>query len=298
MIKFFTGLFLLISTPAWSGGDVVNNGAGLAETRFIIVYTNLEAHIELCVLSKTCRLTAIESELLKKIYHSIETERKTKDQLQFRSQKDEDFEIDGQMKVAKTGSHIGDIIYINLNMIYEKNAEGAEQPLSDSETLAILVHEMGHHHGVKDEILLDSLAAKVQASSQGRSQRVELGYLAANVALSALNFGNWERHSQLWASDGKQLIDLNSFVKAAIQCRPGTSLRGSNISNLHWKLEPLHKDRRVMTFQSRAWLVGFCRGPRGWDRPFVRNVFLTDLTFKITPAGLEYIPGSAGPGKF
>lgn len=60
----------------------------------------------------------------------------------------------GPTRAAATGNHVGDTVYVNLDVIRE---------LDRKQILALLIHEYGHHHGVRDEDhrLLDTLAAKI-----------------------------------------------------------------------------------------------------------------------------------------
>lgn len=57
-------------------------------------------------------------------------------------------------RAAATGNNVGDTVYVNLDVIVE---------LDRKHRLALLVHEYGHHHGVRDEDhrSLDTLAAKI-----------------------------------------------------------------------------------------------------------------------------------------
>ncbi len=53
--------------------------------------------------------------------------------------------IDGIERVAKIGSVIGDTIYVNLDLIYQKDEQDNTKVMDISAATAMLVHEIGHH---------------------------------------------------------------------------------------------------------------------------------------------------------
>ena len=101
-------------------GDHINNGAGLAERNVLFAYANLEKYIGLCLDFPSCRITPYERGLLERIRNAMPTERAAPEQIRFLSEREHPgtFIIDGEMKIAKTGSQVGSAIYMNLDLLY------------------------------------------------------------------------------------------------------------------------------------------------------------------------------------
>lgn len=297
-------LFLFIATMAatlslsinsQAKDDTVGDGAGLAEMRFAFAYNNLERFLHFCLVSNNCRLNARERVLAGMIGQALPAERQNTKQLQFKTQKEEDFNIGGRLVVAKTGSTVGSPIIINKDMIYSKDVDDQTQAMSEAEAVAVLVHEMGHHHGEKDEDMLDSLGVKVQALSQTRMQRAEKGYLLSNLVVSAFNFGTWDSFALLNVSDGEKVADLSRFVAGAVRCGYGSRLTGTNIANLHWfpgaKQVPGRPNFWIL--QMRAQAVGFCMAGNQPARPFPRARLIINLVFERRGDRVLYVSDSA-----
>ena len=72
------------------------------------------------------------------------------------------FQLDGAVRVAKTGSSVGDTIFINRDLIYTLR-DGQWAAMTILECVPLLIHELGHHHGNHSHEFLDLLGVKVQA---------------------------------------------------------------------------------------------------------------------------------------
>ena len=227
---------LLASSIGWARGDVVGNGIGLAERRFRYVFENLEGFIGLCLSANMCRLSPQETDLALKIMKAMPIERGHKRPIQFKSEKKNPgfFLIDGQIKAAKTGLQIGSPIYINSDMTVRTTFYGQKEAMDEPEVLAILIHELGHHHGIKDEAQLDNFASKFQTALLASLQRVELGFRTANIQVSVLNTAGLGNLPQVWVSDGAQMFDLSKMILPYLKCPPGYRTAGGHISNTHW----------------------------------------------------------------
>ncbi|MCB9082962.1 MAG: hypothetical protein H6624_01395 [Bdellovibrionaceae bacterium] len=227
---------LMIPASAWSRGDVVGNGIGLAEKRFHYVFQNIESFVGLCLSGNLCKLTASEQALALKILEAMPQERLQKKPLQFESEKKRPgfFVIDGKVKAAKTGPRIGVPIYINLDMTVRQTFYGSSEPMGEPEVLSILMHELGHHHGIEDEDQLDIFGSKFQTALAAELQRVELGFHAANVQVSVLNTPALGVLPQVWITDGLQMFDLSHMVLPYLTCPAGYTMSGGHISNTHW----------------------------------------------------------------
>ena len=144
--------------------------------------------------------------------------------------------IDGQLRIAKTGDWVGSPIFLNLDLMYLKGANGQVQPLSFPDAVAILVHEMGHHHGVKDHQALDVLGAKVESLLHGHIQEVDLGRgIGRKITATSIDFDSDKSYTQVLVTDGLQILDFSDVVKQKLLC-PDTKQppAGVEITNLHW----------------------------------------------------------------
>lgn len=254
-----------------SGSDA-GNGGGLAEKNVIFAYMNLEKYTDLCLESGLCRLTGPERALLTKIRGALSAEKAKEGQIIFRSEKEQPgfFEIEGQPRVAKTGNSVGDPIYVNTDLLYypvSGEMRAVDIPLS----VSILVHELGHHQGVKDHAALDILGSKLQALLLTQSQRAE--FWNGNAALITYQLNAVRRDEdkkKLNAVDqlllendwngGSELISLTEKVVAGIGC-PGGSLKplGIRFYNLHEERGvKFDKKNRLLTKPVQAWYILSC----------------------------------------
>jgi hypothetical protein len=155
-----------IPASAYKGGDGTGNGGGLAEKNVVYAYVHLEDYLKGCVSSSECGLNSSENRLVQGLLSSLDEEQSVPDQLEFHSESEpgyrDFFLIDGQVKVARTGSEIGSTIYFNLDLIYTR-ASGRLEPMGIAEAAGILTHELGHHQGQYSELALNTLAVKVQS---------------------------------------------------------------------------------------------------------------------------------------
>jgi hypothetical protein len=201
MLKIFVATGLLMATPAasamiWGEGaggiDCLRllaqayRGPG-AKTDITMMYTPLngrtldEASAKIMHLNyvlpqiidhalEHANLSPSERDLLLRIRFSLGYENRLTN-LVFISarQYPEYFKNAGSHRIAATGNNVGDPIYINTDQIRE---------LSLSDSVALLIHEFSHHHGMRDEEfrILDSLGHKVASTLQADSQSLaEIG---------------------------------------------------------------------------------------------------------------------------
>jgi hypothetical protein len=158
--------------------------------------------------------------------------------LEFKSERDNPgfFFLDGQVRIAKTGSNLGDVIYINTDMAEANNVD-------ISEAIAVLAHELAHHIGIEDHQRLDRFGAKLVAYlNKFKNSALEIIPGAAGgdqaVELFVFNLGNAESGDLvgllsdgnttiiLW--DGFDYIDLTKDLQPKL-CDDGFRLKSFNI---------------------------------------------------------------------
>ena len=256
------------------GGSEAGNGGGLAEKNVIFAYLNLEQYVDLCLGTGLCRINVGETEILTKIRAALPSEKTKEGQIVFHSEKKQPglFKIDGQLRIAKTGDHVGDTIYVNTDLLYYP-VSGEMRALDIPLSVSLLIHELGHHQGVRDHAALDVLGSKLQTLLLTQSQRAE--FWNGNAALITYQLNNVRRDAdkksirtidQLilendW-SDGSELESLTEDVLSAVRCPDGKSKpQGLRLYNLHEE-RGVKFDEATHTLKKpiRGWYILSC-GP-------------------------------------
>lgn len=146
-----TTLALFTCLMPLQAGDGAHGG-GLGEKNAIFAYYSLSQNIGICLQSKLCDMDAWERLMLAKIKESLDRREETIDQIEFHSEKKEPgmFVLGRIVRSARTGSRIGDKIFINTDHLYRDDREGVTRAISVGESTSLLIHELSHHHGIGD----------------------------------------------------------------------------------------------------------------------------------------------------
>lgn len=246
-------LFAVLSTQSvLAGGDRVNNGGGLGEKNVIYAYEKLENYIKLCLDSDTCKLNPTQQFVLQKIYSGLPQDKKL-NQLTFSSEKNNpgSFIIDGNVRIAKTGSTIGSPIVINTDLLYNKNQSGSYEAISIPEAVAVLVHEFGHHYGNFSHEELDLIGVRVSLLLQSKVISTPLVPWRSDISMTVLNQDSTGSFPEVLLYVGNDIIDISSRYKVEIKCDgfkipipllpvPDINIntktpKGSILHNLHWE---------------------------------------------------------------
>ena len=231
---------LLFTLSLTAGNE--KGGAGIAENNILFAYWNLESYLSLCQASAGCQLTDAESKTVTRIKANLAEERKTKDQIIFKSEAKEPglFLIEGLVRIAKTGYHVGDVIYVNSDLLYPPvtvNMVGVPpygRPFDLPYAVSLLVHELGHHLGIKDHTSLDLLGSKVQTLMRTNTQEVDGGPEERQLIATAINFGGIS-FPDLIVRDEQNLHSLTAQLKDELKCPAAKGpVGGFWIWNLHW----------------------------------------------------------------
>ena len=245
-------LFAVLSTQSvFAGGDRVNNGGGLAEKNVMYAYEKLGSYIKLCLDSDTCKLNSTQYYILQKIYNGLPTD-KNANQLSFSSEQANPgrFIIDGNVRVAKTGSLPGSPIMINSDLLYNKNQNGSYEAMSIPEAVAVLVHEFGHHYGTYSHEELDLIGVRISLLLQSKVITTPLVPWRSDISMTVLNQDAAGSFPEVILYVGNDIIDISHFYKAEVECVgfkipiplfpvPDINLNGktpkaSIFHNLHW----------------------------------------------------------------
>lgn len=194
--------------------------------------------------------TAPERELVRKIRAAMPFENRVQN-VRFLSAKQspQRFAQAGQHRLAVTGNEVGDPIYVNLDHL-------ASLRLDDM--VALLVHEFGHHHKMRDDELrfLDQLGSKVATVIRAeRADLRDLGlenftYTKFELKMPSFNISDaWaESHSaeplhpldtdfgtHLILSDGRINHDVRELLR--LHLSPRETLLDLHFVPLGWRLD-------------------------------------------------------------
>jgi len=264
------------------GGDLVGNGGGLAEKNILFSHVNLKGYIEICLNSPTCKLNTWEKNLLNKILNGLPDE---VDQVKFVSEKNNPgfFRIDGELKLAKTGDEVGSPIFINSDLLYTKNSQGLYKAFGISEAVALLIHEMGHHHGAKNHNKLDLLGIKVSMSLENHSDKASLFPHNQNFMAISVNKQNAQEFPQLLVYFDSTFMDISKEFRKALKCRGlyfflGQSKpHGASFHNMFWK--KLSRRFDVYEFTVSGNVSTYCKGEP--FNPTQLKATSVDIKFKL-----------------
>lgn len=262
--QFLGSIIFSFSLTAFAaGGDLVNNGGGFAEKNVLFAYQKLGTYIQMCMSSEFCKLDNKQKEILGQIANGLKDEQATPNQIQFASEKalPGTFILNGEVKVAKTGSKVGSPIVVNVDMLYTKNSMGFFIPASLSESVAILIHELGHHYGNYSHTDLDLLGVRVAMLLENNIYNTPLIPWSQLISATFINTGAEEAFPDIIIYVQDQALDITEKYRKAIFCpeffipipilpipdipvktsRP----RGSIVHNVHWDKFDLTKDNHV-----------------------------------------------------
>jgi hypothetical protein len=211
---------IVFSSIGLCGGDVVNNGGGLAEKNIYRAFSRLEKTIDLCLVSAACKLTHQQRLILNQIKAGVPEERNYPAQIQYSSEKSHpgEFVIDGDVKVAKTGRTVGSSIIINLDLLYLKNEDGFYIPMSVPEATAVLIHELGHHYGDYSHSELDLLGEKVSSTLQKRIYTTPLLPWSPEISMVVINDSVTNLFPEVILYVGNTVVDLTQQYYDLVKC--------------------------------------------------------------------------------
>jgi|GEM_PF-6255978 len=205
------------------GGDWVGNGAGLGENSFRFAYGNLDRYISLCFESSVCQLSKTQKAILQKISDALPLERRNTQQLGFTD--DQSYFNSGKggntfHRVAVTQAFVGAKIWVNNRLLLAQEQTGEElRAISVPQAVGILIHEMGHHHGITSHEDLDTLGAQV---ARVLDPSIQIDYLQENqshvVAMVLSPAKEVAELPRILLTDGSEFIDLTTQVVNQIQC--------------------------------------------------------------------------------
>jgi hypothetical protein len=211
---------LCFGSSAVAGGDLINNGGGIAEKNVLYAYDKLDNFVHLCLKSDVCKLTENQKVILQKISDGLPEEKKSVKQITMASERRTPgfFMIDGNVRVAKTGSAVGSSIFINVDLLYTKDENGNIEPVTVPEAVAILIHELGHHYGNYSHEELDLVAIKVSLLLQKELITTPLLPWSNEVSVAVFNPKKLTAFPMLILNVGDEIIDVSQLYENTVRC--------------------------------------------------------------------------------
>lgn len=267
---------------ALGSGDIVGNGSGLIEQNFTYAYHNLQGAIFNCLGNKfECQINNQEEKVLREINQLYIDKLLIKRPLIFVSK---DFagdffknDLDGSVRIAKTGFNKGSSIFINLE---ESESISNDIPIM----ISILIHELGHQIGILSHSFLDQLGTKVrnQWSANWQSFELEVNGLPLTLRLFS-NANNYISSSLSYRYNGK-LKHLNDLIFKELSCASDEFIYGHNLDNGHWK-RPIRNGKTTI-LKMNFWLDTYCEN-LGKEMSIKQNDLTIQFTFDGTKVSVE-----------
>ncbi|EQC43835.1 hypothetical protein [Bacteriovorax sp. Seq25_V] len=242
-------LFLILIYSSVTASDVVRNGGGISEQNIIFAFEKLPEFLNICLSQNTCVTNESEVNLIESIVQSYNNE--GKNNIVFKSERKNPgfFVIDGLEKIAITGNRVGDIIYVNTDLLYKKDKNEMTKFFQVSQAVQLLVHELGHHHGDYTHDFLDSVGARVRSFFEGRLAEVFYSPFIFDMSVLSLHGNSYTTNGILILNTGVELISLSKLFN--VYGCPASSLGELNrlknqkyhFYNISWK----HDDGPLMS---------------------------------------------------
>ncbi len=214
--------------------DFVRGGGGLAEKNIDFAFVNLARFVNACLWNVSCDLTPAERTLLVEMLGDLPREQPP--QFVSASRNKSLFQLaGGGPRLAVTEFVVGRPIYVNTDMLYQNDSPEGVKALSVPDAVAMLVHELGHHHGWRDHAALDILGSKVQTFAISVSQKIIYSRKQSQLSIQTYDSQSMVNLTQVLVSDGFELYDLGPQLRDALQCREGV-LVGGHLDNVHFNL--------------------------------------------------------------
>lgn len=255
--------------------DVIQNGSDASRQNILFVYDKLDKYITTCFQTESCKLTSKQYEILSKILNGLPQEKLNRNQIQFESESAHPgfFIIDNSVKKAKTGSKVGGSIYINSDVLEIKSEQGVYEPFSIEQSIALLIHELGHHYGNYSHEELDLLGVKVASTVQMRIYSTPALPWNNQVYAIVVNSADYTTSPDVLIYIFSEIIDISKNVSSFLTCQNGTTI-ATVLYNLHWLNPSSNLDGNYM-IQSNGVIT--CNNYNGQ----VSNNFLLNIEFNV-----------------
>lgn len=287
-------IFTIFSIQKVTAGDEANNGGGSSEKTFLYVLDNLDKIIPLAIKQGVTSFSRTELKILKDIKKIVPDVRKQQESLIFISEKQNPgtFLIDGSYKVAKTSLNKIAPIYINTDLIYQKDRNGNIQSISFSMVVSILIHEIGHLAGELDHNKLDIIGNKVASFASSISQKVSLDHHNPDIFALTFNYQTNEMLPDLFLSTRYKTHSLRDEIYKSVSCWNDKKPVSYWLDNLHWGSQVYHigifeDDSSSQELKMRLNLVCPNNEKKVFTNEFIITLFFSHESPNSTPGRVK-----------
>ncbi|MBT3584811.1 MAG: hypothetical protein HN509_07880 [Halobacteriovoraceae bacterium] len=261
-MKYFIALFTLCTSflsYAGGDGDLIGNGAGLAEHNFYYSIQKIPNIINQCFQSHLCALSPAQKEVIQKIQTIAINNADNAELLHFISGRDNPGFFndgqDGEVRLAKTSFIPGAKIFINLDLVYNSG----QLAITLLQSTSLLIHELGHQAGVRSHGELDLLASKIAVFLERDLQKSKVHLEDFPLEFYSQNFKNPLAQTDSSLTFRGKRFDLKKIINQSIKCQRKRIVSiGYSLSNLHWE-RPIYNTRSdLVTIALKAWVKLFC----------------------------------------
>ncbi|MCP4913191.1 MAG: hypothetical protein GY909_08725 [Oligoflexia bacterium] len=261
-------------------GDVVGNGGGHLEGQIQFYLSSLSSFIRTALNQNMIRFSDKEEAILNMILKNIAE--KQPEVLYVDGNPNNFFndQHDGEVRIAKTGFSSDYPIFINRTLAYK--IFKAEEKFN---SVALLVHELGHQAGIKSHSLLDTIGSKVSIVTEFNRSNIRYDVYAGEVSIDFFNHGVHDSRSSILVNYFNQTLNINSWDHRKLQAKCGADYYvGFQIENPHW-VSRIEVDRKYRNISFGGWMNIVCVQQMGFSKKTVSVDFEVKLRMGNT---IEY----------
>lgn len=268
---------LNINEVSMRSGDIVGNGGGLMEGQASFYYYSLANHIIKALDQTIIYLSEGERVVLQEILKMINNDGDQR-KLLFISQDEYPglFMVEGEdpsPRLAKTAFDSSYPIYINRDYAEEYMTS------NPSTWLGVFIHELGHQLGIASHRYLDTLGAKVVASSESTKRSIKHVFnRETRLILNYHNFDFVSGYPVASANLDDQLVEVEGWRGRDFgkKCDGDLVYSGLTISNLHW-VSRYQFSKDNFKAEAAGWGLVQCLDPVTQDFYFVDADFVIEV---------------------
>lgn len=259
-----------------SNGDIVGNGAGLAELNLAYVYRSIPSFIDRYLNSPNNGLRQNDKKTLLQIKRIVEERTSYSNVFEFVAKEDLSLIFNGEDdRIAMTGFSQEFPIYINKALLYQTPELSTDLPLQAS----IIIHELGHQTGIKSHKYLDYLGAAVQNYLQKRFSSHELD-LGGGLSIKIFNrTADDYTIPQVLLTHLKERAEITRELRSNIVCPDGRQAIAFDMRNAHWERP---EDEKTAKFNFWSKLICPYRGTtRSYEKDYSIIISLPSLEIDV-----------------
>ncbi len=266
-----TIILLALFTNLFASEGKVRNGGDISTRNILFAANNLSQYIDICLSSNSC----IEDDKKDNLRQIKEVIIPSNIIFVAKPTNPDFFVIDGLEKIAITSNIPGSKIYINLKKI---------NSMSIADATSLLIHEFGHHLGLKNHDSLDQLGVKVALNAV---KSYTIYNLLGTKRFTPQLYYSKNLNPSLYILNNNNFINISNKISKLNLCHQNTVMSTYTIVNIFQSTLGSH-DGIHLTLPLGIWLRIKCTNRIGETlRYFLQNNI--DLVFNMDTETPVYI---------